>query len=118
MADENGDHDGMWQMTEMRDKATNNVVKTNADSLYYCFQKKVMMFQQAPQESHYLSHFTHTGTELIVGKTIFWPDETERPLTELSRYGVPADGRFRIDVLTSSHMQLSTDAHVIQFRKY
>ena len=119
MADENGDLDGMWQLTEWRDKATNQVIKTNANGLYYSFQKKVMMFQQAPQESHYLSHFTHTGNELVVGKTIFWPDETERPLTELTaKFGVPADGRFHIDVLTSTRMQLSTDAHVLQFRKY
>ena len=116
--DENGDLDGMWQMTEWRDKATNNVVKTNADSLYYCFQLKLMKIQNTSKSPYYFSYFTHSGDELKVGKTYQYPDDKEVPLTDLSAYGVPTDGRFHIDVLNNKNMVLSSTTSTLSFRKY
>ena len=116
--DENGDLDGMWQMTEWRDKATGNIIATNEDGIYYSFQLKLMKFQQTSSDTYHLSYFTHAGNQLIVGKTIVWPDDEECPLTDLVQYGVPADGRFNIDALSKSRMQLSTDDVKLTFRKY
>ena len=39
-------------------------------------------------------------------------------LTDLARYGVPADGRFHIDVLTNDLMVLTSSEGTINFRKY
>ena len=116
--DENGDLDGMWQLTEWRDRTTNQVVKTKQDSIYYCVQLNLIKFQRGSRASHYLSYFTHTPEELTIGKTVFWPDDDVRPLGDLAPYGVAPDGRFHIDALTGSHMQLSTAENVLVFRKY
>ncbi|MBQ7683718.1 MAG: lipocalin-like domain-containing protein [Bacteroidaceae bacterium] len=117
--DENGDLDGMWQLTEWRDRSTGHVLKTNEDNIYYCVQLKLIKFQVGGVgSSYYLSHFTHTPEALTIGKTVYWPDDEERPLSELAPYGVPSDGRFRIDALTGSRMQLSTDQDILVFRKY
>lgn len=117
--DENGDLDGMWQLTEWRDRATGQVIKTNNDHIYYCVQLKLIKFQYGGHgSSYYLSYFTHTPNDLVIGKTVYWPDDEERPLSELAPYGVPHDGRFHIDVLTGDRMQLSTDNNTLVFRKY
>lgn len=117
MADENGDLDGMWQLTEWRD-AAGQTVPFNKGELYYCFQLKLLKFQSAKRDSYYLSYFSHTGDILQIGKTVEWPSEEERPLSELAPFGAPSDGRFHIDLLTGSHMQLSTGESVLLFRKY
>ena len=116
--DENGDLDGMWQLTEWQDKATGEVVATNEDGLYYSFQLKLMKFQQTSSDTYHLSYFTHSGNQLIVGKTIAWPADEECPLTDLSQYGVPSNGLFHIDALSKKRMQLSTDDAKLTFRKY
>ena len=116
--DENGDLDGMWQMTEWRDKATGNIIATNEDGIYYSFQLKLMKFQQTGSDTYHLSYFTHAGNQLIVGKTIVWPDDEECPLTDLAQYGVPSNGLFNIDALSKKRMQLSTDDAKLTFRKY
>ena len=115
--DENGDLDGMWQLTEWRDRATGQVLKTNEANIYYCVQLKLIKFQNGGH-GYYLSNFTHTPENLTIGKTVYWPGDEERPLSELAPYGVPNDGRFHIDVLTGNRMQLSTGEHTLVFRKY
>lgn len=114
----NGDLDGMWQLTEWRDKATDHIVKTNQDSLYYCFQQKLVKFQHGSLSEHYLSRFEHTSDELVIGQTTAWPADEVRPLTELAPFGVPADGRLHVERLSNSHMVLSTAASTLTFRKY
>lgn len=118
MGDENGELDGMWQLTEWRDKATDHIVKTNQDSLYYCFQQKLVKFQHGSLSEHYLSRFEHTSDELVIGQTTAWPADEVRPLTELAPFGVPADGRLHVERLSNSHMVLSTAASTLTFRKY
>lgn len=116
--DENGDLDGMWQMTEWRDNHTGNIVKTNKDGYYYCFQLKLLKFQEKDKGSHYLSHFKRTGNSLLVEAPVFYPDEEKRPMEELAKYGIPSNGRLTIDLLNSERLQLSTEDAVMLFRKY
>lgn len=117
--DENGDLDGMWQLTEWRDKATGEVVATNESGIYYCVQLKLIKFQLGGDGSYYpLSHFTRTPDELIIGKTVVWPSNEERGFEVLADFGVPANGRFHIDALSGSRMQLSSESAVLLFRKY
>ena len=116
--DKNGDLDGMWQLTEWRDKATDQVVKTNDDSIYYCVQLNLIKFQRGSREQNYLSYFTYTDDSLFIGKTVAWPSDRVSPLTELAKYGVPSNGKFHIDGLNSKHMVLSSNDVILRFRKY
>ena len=112
-----GDIAGMWQMTEWRD-ANNQAMPLNEGELYYCFQLRLLKFQTRGRNNYYLSYFTHTGDSLIVGKTIYWPAEEERPLSELEYMGVPADGRFHVAVLNGDKLVLSSSAGTLSFRRY
>ena len=116
--DENGDLDGMWQLTEWRDRASGAVVKTNADSVYYCVQLKLIKFQNMAQTSYYLCYFTQTSDSLVIGKVTTWPANEEKTFAELAPYGVPANGRFHIDALSKKRMRLSSNAAFLTFRKY
>ncbi len=116
--DENGDLDGMWQLTEWRDRTSGMVLKTNADSVYYCVQLKLIKFQNMAQQFYYLCYFTQTPDSLIIGKVTTWPTNEEKAFTELAPYGVPANGRFHIDALSRKHMRLSSDDAFLTFRKY
>ena len=118
MGDENGDLDGMWQLTEWRDKATNQIVKSKDDSLYYSVQQKLIKFQHSGHATQYLCTFTHTPDSLIIDKVTIWPDDEIRPISELAPYGVPSNGKFHVDVLTGNRMELSADDRIILFRKY
>ena len=49
----NGDLDGMWQLTEWRDK--NNVVKaTKQDMIFYSFQLQMASFRKKKGEPNYI----------------------------------------------------------------
>ena len=117
--DENGDLDGMWQLTEWRNKTTNQVLKTQQDGIYYCVQLNLIKYQIGGQGSYYhFSYFTQTPDSLIVGRAFAWPGDKECPLDELTPYGVPHNGRFHIDVLNADKMVLSGELSTLYFRKY
>ena len=118
MTDENGDLDGMWQLTEWRDKSTNKIVKTNEDHIYYNVQLDLIKFQEYNKNTYYLSHFAVTSDSLLISAPYYWPGDQQRPMSEVSKFGVPANVHFHIDALTNSRMQLSTDVAVLTFRKY
>ncbi|MBO4612752.1 MAG: lipocalin-like domain-containing protein [Bacteroidaceae bacterium] len=119
MGDENGDLDGMWQLTEWNDRATNTSKATKTDQIFVSFQLKVMKFDRMNQKQYYLANFAHRNDSIIVGKTIEYPADTIVAMDTLTMgFAVPADRRFHIDELSSSHMQLSTASDILQFRKY
>ena len=120
----NGDLDGMWQLTEWRDK--DNVVKaTKEDMIFYSFQLQMATFRKITSEGN----FTGLNSMLEVSPNqirIYDPalyggnghDEL-KPMAELSVFGVPEDGIFQVQVLTGSAMQLKTNSQeVLTFRKY
>ena len=116
--DENGDLDGLWQLTEWHDKTTGNVSMTKNDELYYSVQLKLLKIQKMDKSGYYFSYFTNTGDSLFLEAPVHWPEDEKRPLSELAPYGVPANGHFHIDVLNSKNMVLSSTTAILSFRKY
>lgn len=115
----NGDLDGMWQLTEWRDK--DDVVKaTKQDMIFYGFQLQMACFhwhnrlerssiKVSPEQIYIYDPIKYKGgghDEIL-------------PMSTLSPYGVPEDGIFLIQVLTGSKMVLKTTSQdVLTFRKY
>lgn len=117
--DANGDLDGMWQMLRWYDKQTAEVVADKNDGIYYCVQLKLMKFVTSENAiNYYLAYFNRQKDSLTIGKIVHYPTDSVCPMSVLEPFGVPADGRFHIDALTSDRMTLSTDAVELTFRKY
>ena len=117
----NGDFDGMWQLTEWRDK-DNNVKATKEDMIFYSFQLQMASFRMNGDK-----FFIRTSLEASPEKIrIFNPIEyggnghdVIKPMSTLSIVGVPEDGIFLVQVLTGSKMCLKTNGDdVLVFRKY
>ena len=116
-----GDLAGMWQMTQWQDKASNDIVKTNADGLYYCFQNHLIKFQERNNSTHYyLSYYTRTRDDIQLSNTIEYPVDTVvttlTPLTQ--QFAMPEDGKFHILHLSHSQLVLETEQATLTFRKY
>lgn len=120
--DENGDLDGMWQLTEWRDN-TGKVVATKQDMIFYSFQLRMASFRRQRKEIA----FVRTSMEATPEKIrIYDPLEYAGnghdrilPMSVLSPFGVPDDGILLVEVLTGGTMVLKTNGqHVLTFRKY
>ena len=117
----NGDLDGMWQLTEWRDK--DNVVKaTKEDMIFYSFQLRMASFRKGGDD-FFIRSMLEVSPEQI---RIYAPAEYAgnrhdevKPMSVLSVVGVPEDGILWIQTLTSSTMALKTsDQEILTFRKY
>ena len=118
----NGDLDGMWQLTEWRDKG-NNVKATKDDMIFYSFQLQMASFRKESDTKFFIRTMMAYSPEKIL---IYSPteyvgnrhDETQ-PMSILSVMGVPEDGVLWVQALTGSAMVLKTnDQDVLTFRKY
>ncbi|MBR1499043.1 MAG: lipocalin-like domain-containing protein [Bacteroidaceae bacterium] len=118
----NGDLDGMWQLTEWR-SAEGTVKATKQDMIFYSFQLQMSAFLKSGESDFYMRALLKVSPDQI---TIYNPfdyvgdshDEV-RPMSVLAAVGVPEDGIFRIETLTSSQMLLKTNAgDLLSFRKY
>ena len=123
-ADCNGDLDGMWQLTQWRDK--DNVVKgTKEDMIFYSFQLQMATFRKKGSGDIFFS--INSMLEVSPDKIrIYDPaiyngnghDEI-KSMSELSVFGVPEDGIMWVQVLTGSTMELKTNmGDILTFRKY
>ena len=112
-----GEIAGMWQMTEWRN-AERRV--TQDLGIYYCIQLDLIKFQRKDKDDYYISYYTHARDSLVLGKIVHWPTDTVCTCNDLALkfYGVPADGRFHIDVLNDDHLQLSSEEATLVFRRY
>lgn len=115
--DRNGDLDGMWQLTEWRDRSDNRPVAGKESGIYFCFQLDLMKLWRSERATFYLSQFTRSADSLTLGLTIEYPADTVVSPDTL-RFAVPRNKRFHIDLLNAGHLQLSTDDAVLRFRKY
>lgn len=118
--DRNGDLGGMWQLLEWRD-AQNQVVKDKRSRIFYSVQLKLIRLRDYHDSGdYYQCYFRHTPDSLIIyHPTLYSAKDSIVSLSDLSRYGVPADGKFRIQVLNSDRMVLSSaDTLTLVFRKY
>lgn len=118
----NGDLDGMWQLTEWRDK--DNVVKaTKQDMIFYSFQLQMACFRKQTGDNFNLQNTSLKVSpgQIYIYNPIVYSNghDNVQPMSVLSPFGVPEDGIFLIQVLTSSTMQLRTNGQdVLTFRKY
>ena len=112
-----GEIAGMWQMTEWRN-ADGQTLATKDKGIYYCIQLDLMKFQRKDKDDYYLSYYTHTRDSLIIGKIVHWPSDSVCTFSALESFGVPADGRFHVDVLNDDHLQLSSKEATLVFRRY
>lgn len=117
----NGDLDGMWQLTEWRDK-DNNVKATKEDMIFYCFQLQMALFQYHSDESFMRSSLEVSPDQIRIYDPIEYGGDGHdvvKPMSVLSVVGVPEDGIFKVKVLTGSKMELETNVgETLVFRKY
>ncbi len=113
-----GDLAGMWQLTLWTGKNYEDTLSTKSDGIYYCVQRNLMKFQQTNSSCYYLSYYRHTPDSLIIYHAMNYPGDTLVTLKDLATYGVPDDGKFLIQALTSDRMVLESSHAVLQFRKY
>ena len=118
----NGDLDGMWQMTEWMDK--DGVVKaTKEDMIFYSFQLQMASFRKQSGEQFFIrTSMVATPEQIRIYDPIEYAGnghDNVLPMSILSVVGVPQDGIFEVQVLTSSTMQLKTNKQdILTFRKY
>ncbi len=118
--DHNGDLGGMWQLTEWR-SPDGTTLATKEDQIFYSVQLNLIRFRDYDDGTwgdYYLAYFRHTPDSLIVYRPVNYAKDSLVSLTDLARYGVPANGRFHIDVLTNDLMVLTSSEGAINFRKY
>ena len=118
----NGDLDGMWQLTEWRDK--DNVVKaTKEDMIFYSFQLQMASFRKQSEQQFFIRTSMKVSPEQIcIYDPIIYKgnrhDEIQ-PMSMLSVVGVPEDGILWVQTLTGSAMVLKTNKQdLLTFRKY
>ena len=117
----NGDLDGMWQLTEWRDR-DNNVKATKEDMIFYSFQLQMACFRMNGDQFFSRSSLEVSPNQIRIYDPIEYGGnghDVVKPMSMLSVVGVPEDGVFLIQVLTGSKMELKTNSQdVLVFRKY
>ena len=118
----NGDLDGMWQLTEWRDK-DNNIKATKEDLIFYSFQLQMASFRKQSDGDFYMSSMLEVSPDQIriYNPAVYGGDGHDKikEMSRLSIVGVPEDGIFLIQVLTSSMMELKTNGEeTLVFIKY
>lgn len=120
--EDNGDLGGHWQLTEWRDNTGSAVVLDNSSQLFYTIQLELIQFRFKAKERYgCLAYFEHKGDSLIITKAFQQKANTDsllQDMTSLKKYGVSADGRFKIDNLNSGNMTLRNELGTLNFIKY
>ena len=119
--DQNGDLGGMWQLLEWRN-AQNQVVQDKYSRIFYSIQLKLIRLRNHKLDGgdYYQCYFRHTPDSLIIYRpTLYSAKDSLVSMSDIARFGVPSDGAFRIQVLNSSRMVLTSgDTLTLVFRKY
>lgn len=122
--DDSGTLGGMWQLIEWR-AADGSVAYDKPDTtLYYKVRNNLLMLQELPgeSESYFLTYYRQTVDSIIINtEKIFNNAERDtvcHNVSDLRKYGVPANGRLHIDALNSDKMVLSSEEGTLRFRKY
>lgn len=132
---ENGDLDGMWQLMEMSEKASEgeheyiNPINKKDEAIYWSFQLKMMMIH-CPKTQHngrtyYTSgRFIHTGKTLDITEMYvhFFDRDSlidDANTTLLEPVGVHGNKTtYRIEQLNDHRMILQSDYNRLVFRKF
>lgn len=114
----NGDLDGMWQMTQWKEKKTGNIRATNEDNIYYHVKLELMKMQKIGYPYVYLTTFHYTKDSIYIDKVYSQPFDSICTYDSLACFGVTNEGSFQINSLNSKHMELENDLYILNFRKY
>ena len=125
--DDSGTLGGMWQLLEWRALDGSPVYSkpdnSNA-SIYYKVRNNLLMLQILPGEAedYFLTYYKQAeGCIIIQTDKIYKDSELDsvaHPIEELKKYGIPNNGRLKIEELTSDKMVLSGAEGMLRFRKY
>ena len=99
----NGELDGMWQMTKWENKYNGYVYATKNDNIYYHVK---------------LATFHYTKDSLYIDEVYSQPFDSICPYDSLKAFGVTDEGRFKINSLDNSYMELENNLYILKFRKY
>ena len=114
----NGDLDGTWQMISWQTVDGTHQIADKTSGIYWHFKLSLLKTHKPSESLYYLSYFKYTSDSIIIEKTYRSPYDEPAPLTELSPYGVPVDGKFRIEKLDNDYMLLRSSTNRLSFRKY
>lgn len=118
----NGDLDGLWQMTEM--KIDDNPVKDMRNTgTVIGVQFRLMNIRNSVGGNDLYCRFVHEGNTLrIYDFRIRIHDVSDLPVEDvsmLSEYGIfSLDETFKIETLSESYMVLRSSRSLLKFRKY
>lgn len=91
--DDNGDLGGNWQLISWERLSDGSLVATNADSIFYTFQGKLMKTQRMSQPDFFLATFRTTTDSLVMLNIYASPYDSLVAPSALSAYGVSPSGR-------------------------
>lgn len=123
----NGNLDGMWQMTEWWQTRDGNqeLIAVKDSQIYYSFQLSMVRFQRYHKDKYRMiqASFSLSVSQLKVYNPLGLAvnhHETFRDMKELSVFGVPESGIFRIEYLSSDRFVLVSEEckDSLIFRKY
>jgi hypothetical protein len=125
-ASENGDLDGLWQLTQVDTLTTGGVEDMRYSQVSWAFQGHLMEMRKPllfTYEGDILARFDHTRDSLVVYDCyISKRDMGDIPVTkpeDLYPYGLRRlTERFRVMVLNDSRMTLRSDSLQLYFRRY
>ena len=90
--------------------------------IFYSIQLKLIRLRNHKLDGgdYYQCYFRHTPDSLVIYRpTLYSAKDSLVSMSDIARFGVPSDGAFRIQVLNSSRMVLTSgDTLTLVFRKY
>lgn len=120
--DVNGDLDGQWQIVRWENKADGSVVKDGPTYIYWTVKLQLIQIYDKGRPASNPSinafcEFQVKGDSLIMKQAYKRPDDSKIPFTDLQSYGVPSNGRMKIESMDSHNLILSSAENKIYFRK-
>lgn len=122
--DDSGTLGGMWQLLDWRALDGSIAYNKPDRTIYYKVRSNLLVLQELPGEAedYFLTYYKQEeGCIIIQTDKIFKDSELDsvaHPIEELKKYGIPNNGRLKIEELTSDKMVLSGAEGTLRFRKY
>jgi len=117
----NGNLDGMWQLMAIQDNATGRVSNMKNNRLYYSFQLHLVELN----DNEAFAHFSHRNDSIVMYDWCYGNSDGNSvnvKMTDaiaLNKFGLyELRDSFKVEVLTSEKMQLSSRKATLSFRKF
>jgi len=116
-----GNLNGNWQLTSWVNTDDGVTVADKTSAIYYSISiSLIKLWKPQKGNDYYLATFTNRNDSLILTQAYLSNSNVTDSLVnfkELSSYGIPENGSFRIVELTSDKMTLMSDRSTLTFRK-